>query len=359
MARQRRALQGPRERGPAPPPRQGDSRVPQRRPAVGGRDCELREPGAEPRCGIARRDRCEGEDGVVLDGRQRSPNVGRRAAVDRNPTGRRLPECEAVDVGAERHEPSGSSVAQGVRRQAGGRGRRLRADETTPGGGRREDPLGVPDGDGRRRRLGAREARRRALHERCDAEGEPFEPPPLGHQGRVGIGGVSPARAGTRQGPGNDGESEQRRDDQRAPGREEQHRLLSQAPHEAHEGRRDANARDDRRGGETRIERAARERSVQSGDGFRGIEEGAPGEGERKQGEQEAEVRPSVRIRVGQPATEPQGPDSHVEQRDDDRGSAHRRQRKLPQPLGPGQLTQVIAQVPLEHGVRDAEGRWA
>src|SRR5205807_4853226 len=64
----------------------------------------------------------------------------------------------------------------------------------------------------------------------------------------------------------------------------------------------DANARDDRRGGETRIERAARERSVQSGDGFRGIEQGAPGEGERKQGEQEAEVRPSVRIRVGQPA---------------------------------------------------------
>ena len=98
---------------------------------------------------------------------------------------------------------------------------------------------------------------------------------------------------------------------------------------------------------------------MQSGDGFRGIEQGAPGECEREQGEQYAEVRPGVRVRVRQPATEPQRPDSHVEQRDHDRGRAHRHQRKLSQPLGPGQSSQVIAQVLLQHGVRDAEGRWA
>src|SRR5207249_6580677 len=134
----------------------------------------------EPGGGVARRDRREREGGVVLHGRDRPPDPGRRAPVDRGPAGGWLSQRDAVDVGPERHEPGGSPVAQEVRQQSRSRGRRLRANELPPRRGLGEDPLGVPDGYGRRRRLGARETARRAVYERRDAEREPFEPPPPG-----------------------------------------------------------------------------------------------------------------------------------------------------------------------------------
>ena len=98
---------------------------------------------------------------------------------------------------------------------------------------------------------------------------------------------------------------------------------------------------------------------MQSGDGFGGIEDGAPRERQREQREQHTQVRPGVRVRVRQPTTEPQRADPDVQQGDDHGGGAHPHQRELPEPLAPGQPAQVVAQVPLEHGVRNAEDRRA
>src|SRR2546429_5385625 len=56
-AGQRGALESPGEGGSLPPPRQRDSRVAERRPAVGGGDREIHEARAEPSRGVTRRDR--------------------------------------------------------------------------------------------------------------------------------------------------------------------------------------------------------------------------------------------------------------------------------------------------------------
>src|SRR3989449_6883784 len=98
-----------------PPPRQGDSRVAKRRPAVGGGDREIHEARAEPSRGVTRRDRRKREQGVILHRRDRPPDAGRRAAVHRGPARWRLLQRGAVAVGPERHDPGGSSGAEGVR----------------------------------------------------------------------------------------------------------------------------------------------------------------------------------------------------------------------------------------------------
>src|SRR2546427_9609329 len=94
-------------------------------------------------------------------------------------------------------------------------------------------------------------SRRRAVGKRREAEREPFEPPPLAREGRVTIGGGSLIGPSARERGGNDGESQQRRHEQRTPGHDQQRRSLAQAPHEAHDRGRDAEARHHPRGGQT------------------------------------------------------------------------------------------------------------
>src|SRR5207244_2118760 len=94
-------------------------------------------------------------------------------------------------------------------------------------------------------------SRRRAGRHRRAAERAPFAPPPLARQGRVTIGGGSLIGPSARERGGNDGESQQRRHEQRTPGHDQQHRSLAQAPHEGRDRGRDAYGRDHRRGGET------------------------------------------------------------------------------------------------------------
>ena len=331
----------------------------ERRPAVGGGDREIHEVRAEPRRGVTRRDRRKRQQGVILHRRDRPPDSGRRAAVHRGPARWRLSQRGAVTVGPERHDPGGSSGAEGMGRQARRRGRPRRADEVASGRGLRQDPLSVPDGHGRGGCVEVWKSRRRAVRQRRDAEREPFEPPPLARQGGVTIGGGSLIGPSARERGGNDGESQQRRHEQRTPGHDQQPRSLAQAPHEGHDRGRDAYARDHRRGGETYVERATRESPVQSRDGLGRVEQGAPREREREQREQYAEVRAGVCVGIGQPTTEAQRADPHIQQRDHDAGGAHRYQRELSQPFSPRQLSQVVAEVLVEDGVRDTEGRRA
>ena len=222
---------------------------------------------------------------------------------------------------------------------------------------RGHDARRVPHRQRGDRRLGAREAGGRALRRLGHAERELLELPCGSGARRVGHCGRRPPAPDPAPGQRarDQDESEQRRREQCRPGAEQQHRLLAHTPHHARRGRRRAQRRDERGGREPGVERAARQIAMQPRDGLGGVEHGAPGERQGEQREQQAEVRPGVCVRGGQPAPESQRADPRVQEPHDDGGRAHGRERETPQPLAPRQGPEVVAHVAVQQRIGDAE----
>src|SRR5207302_1856757 len=83
-------------------------------------------------------------------------------------------------------------------------------------------------------------------------------------------------------------------------------------------------------------ESGAVERAVQPRYGFRRIEYRAPRKRERRRGEQQAEMTPRVRARLGEPAAEAQRSHADIQQGDQDRARHARQEDEPVQALEPG-----------------------
>ena len=247
--------------------------------------------------------------------------------MEHGPIRRRLRARNRIDVGRGRDDPGGAPARQRTHGQARGGGLGARPEQLAVLRRRRHDAGRVPQRHGGDRRLGARESGGSTLGGRRHTECELLEPSRSGRARRVDGSGDSGGWGGARspvpasgQGARDQDESDKRRRQQRSPCAEQQDGFLAHCPYQTRRGRRRAQRGHDRGGREPGIERPARQIAVQPGDALGRIEHRAPRQRHGEQGQEETEVRSSVRVGGRQPTPESQRADPGVQHPDDEGG---------------------------------------
>ena len=246
-------------------------------------------------------------------------------------------------TGHERDQPWRAAAAPdaGGGRECGTRHRAARPAQLQPASDGGGDAVRVPERQGGYGGGSVRKGRRWPLLEPLGAECQPLETVTRRGEAVVQPGAPCPIPHHRRQ----DEVDERRGAEQRAPGRHQERGSVAQRPDRARRGRSDGEGRDERRAGQTRLQRARVERPVQPRHGLGGIERGAPAKRERETGEQRAQVHPGVRAPVRAPAADVQRSNAEIEQRDHRGGGEGGEQRKPLHAIRPGELGDVVAEV--------------